>query len=50
MSGVFQSVMVQLGIQKVKRMADHPQSQGVLKKVSPNPKNHVKDLLYDTKG
>ena len=50
MSGVFQSVMVQLGIQKVKSMADHPQNQGVLKKVSPNPKNHVKDLLYEQKA
>jgi len=32
MSGVFQSVMVQLGIQQVKSTAYHPQSQGALER------------------
>ena len=32
MSGVFQSVMVQLGIHQVKSTAYHPQSQGALER------------------
>ena len=45
MSGVFQSIMVQLGIQQIKSTAYHPQSKGDWKGFT-KPKNNVEDLLY----
>ena len=48
MSGVFQQVMHELGINQYKSSAYHPESQGALERFHRTLKNMIRTYCYDT--
>jgi transposase InsO family protein len=48
MSGIFQQVMYELGIQQFKSSAYHPESQGALERFHQTLKNMIRSYCFDT--